>query len=133
MAKRLTARQWGRALYEFTKEAREPEARKIIRGFVALLAKKGALKLAPRIIASYRATYLLEANEVEVTVTSARRIPKIEKDIKAAFGDAYTKVSVREEIEPALLGGVVIQYGDIRVDASIRGRLRDLEAQMNSL
>lgn len=128
--KRLTAQAWGKALYELTKGLRESEAKKILKGFVPLLARARALKLASGIMDAYRDAYYRAEGGVEVVIKSARPLPKLVKEVKVFFS-SQGKVSVKEENAPELVGGAVIQWGDTRVDASIARRLRDLETTLN--
>jgi F-type H+-transporting ATPase subunit delta len=37
---------------------------------------------------------------------------------------------VTERADPSLIGGAVLQYGDVQIDLSIRGALSDLEASI---
>ncbi|MEK7606970.1 MAG: F0F1 ATP synthase subunit delta [Patescibacteria group bacterium] len=128
--KRLTAKEWGRALYEFTKDLQEAEAKKALKGFVLLLVRARALKLAPALLDAFSDAYHTAEGGIEIAIKSARPIPKLTRELKEFFS-SYGKVSIKETLEPELLGGAVIQWGDARVDASLARRLRDLEMTLN--
>lgn len=129
--KRMTARQWGKALFALTQDVKEADARKRILGFCALLRRERALKNLPRILEYYRELYNQSEGVIEVTVQTARAIPKIEKDIKTYLGDAAEKTEFFHEIVPELIGGFVLRFGDVRIDASLRRQLSELEKTMN--
>lgn len=128
--RRLTAKEWGRALYGLTKDLKESEVKKILKGFVLLLARARILKLAPAMIEAYQDAYYAAEGGIEVAIKSARPIPQLVREIKTFFS-SHGKVSVTEDLAPELLGGAVIQWGDVRIDASVARRLRDLEATLN--
>ncbi len=129
--KRITARQWGRALYALTQDAKESEARKRIGGFIELLRRERAFKNLPSILAHYREFYNQAEGILDVTVQSVRPIPKIEKEIRAYLGETAEKVEFRHEIVPELIGGLILRFRDIRIDASLRRQLIELEKTMN--
>jgi F-type H+-transporting ATPase subunit delta len=69
---------------------------------------------------------------VEAVVTSA--LP-LEPDESKAVRERVTamtgaKVQLREEVDESLIGGLTIQVGDRLLDASVRGRLERLRAQI---
>ena len=44
-----------------------------------------------------------------------------------------TKVLLQETHDPSLIGGMVIKFGDIQIDASIKRQLNQLKAEMSDL
>lgn len=70
----------------------------------------------------------------EVTVTSAfpmsdAETTKLAASLKRRFAQ---DVRVSVEVDPALMGGVVVRFGDLVIDASVRGRLNKLASTLNS-
>lgn len=70
----------------------------------------------------------------EVTVTSAfpmndAETTKLAVSLKRRFAQ---DVRVSVEVDPALMGGVVVRFGDLVIDASVRGRLNKLASTLNS-
>ena len=45
---------------------------------------------------------------------------------------AGSKVDLRTEVDPAIIGGLTIQVGDRLLDDSVRGRLERLRVQLRS-
>lgn len=70
----------------------------------------------------------------EVTVTSAfpmgdAETAKLTASLKRRFAQ---DVRVAVEVDPALMGGIVVRFGDLVIDASVRGRLNKLASTLNS-
>ena len=43
------------------------------------------------------------------------------------------KVTLKEKLDPALVGGIVIDYGTTRYDGSVRTRLNALRSELGSV
>jgi F-type H+-transporting ATPase subunit delta len=68
------------------------------------------------------------ANQVDVQLISAAHLDNkvlahLEKAIAARLGKS---IIVTQEIDPSILGGVIVKSGDLVLDGSIRGRLMRL-------
>ena len=71
-----------------------------------------------------------EAPDVELTTAyelSDEEADSILKKIEAASG---RRVEATRKVDPELIGGVVLQAGSLRVDASVRGRLNRLRHEL---
>ena len=42
-------------------------------------------------------------------------------------------VSIKEKVDPSIIGGVVIDYGSTRYDGSIRTRLNELKKELGGV
>jgi len=96
--------------------------------FLRVLNRHGRLILLPRIAAEARLRFDARRNRVAVTVRSA--VPLEEHERSALDGRLATLTGatpvVRYEVNPELLGGLVVQVGDDVFDASLRSRLNQL-------
>ena len=54
---------------------------------------------------------------------------KVVKEIEEASG---RKIVATRTVDPALIGGLVVQAGSIRLDASVRGRLQQLREELTA-
>jgi F-type H+-transporting ATPase subunit delta len=54
---------------------------------------------------------------------------KILGEIERAAG---RKVEANRKVDPELIGGLVLQAGSVRLDASVRGRLEQLREQLTT-
>ena len=102
------------------------------RQFLAVLADNRRLALLPEIAALY-AQHRAEAERVvKATVTSAQALEPIEVEalrisLKKRFG---RDVELATAIDPALIGGAVIDAGDVVIDGSLRTKLARLGAAL---
>lgn len=91
--------------------------------FVMIDHNRGGL--LPAIIGRYGQLYRQYQGyqPVEVTVAqplSDEQIEKLSRELTEAMN---TKIDLDVHVDPALLGGLVIRYGDKMVDNSVKGRL----------
>ena len=96
--------------------------------FVSLLASNGRLELLPEILALYEQYKAEHDKTVEVELRSAVELTKKQiEDLNARLETKLgRKVNINCQIDPAVMGGMIIRAGDLVIDASIRGKLNDL-------
>jgi F-type H+-transporting ATPase subunit delta len=73
-----------------------------------------------------------EERRLTVELTTARELSDAEakailKQIEDAAG---RRVEATQKVDPDLVGGIVLQAGSLRVDASVRGRLERLRHEL---
>ena len=102
------------------------------RNLVLLLVRRGRSELLPRVATEYRRLYDRREGIVEATVTSATQLDKDElAAIRSRIGELTSgKVEMTTNVDPSILGGVIIQLGDQLIDGSVRGRLERLRNQL---
>jgi F-type H+-transporting ATPase subunit delta len=96
--------------------------------FLELLIEKGRMTEVFRIRRQYEVLWKHENRRIDVTVTSAVEldpavVSKIGEEIERQTGQ---KVDLASRVEESILGGVVLQVGNMVLDASIRNRLEKL-------
>jgi F-type H+-transporting ATPase subunit delta len=102
--------------------------------FLGVLAANRRLAKLPGIISAFKAIAAAQRGEVSATVTSAH--PLTQTQLNAL----KTKLTQREgrtvmlsaEVDPDLLGGLIVTIGSQRIDASIRTRLNSLAQAMKA-
>jgi F-type H+-transporting ATPase subunit delta len=94
--------------------------------FLKAVIRHNRMVFLPQIIARFNE--LLEAHHgyriMQVTVSEAmdgRQTEKLSADIAGAVND---KVKLQVSVNPAIMGGIIIRYGDRVIDNSVRSRLR---------
>jgi F-type H+-transporting ATPase subunit delta len=104
------------------------DADELVRNFLRLLAEKGRTGQIEEIHRELEALAAAEERRLEVELTTAVDLsPAEEKRILEQIERASgRKVEATRKVDPSLIGGVVLQAGSLRVDASVRGRLERL-------
>jgi ATP synthase F1 delta subunit len=102
----------------------EPE----LANFLELLAEKHRMPVIYRIRRDFDALWARENKRLGVTVTSA---VELSDDVVGQIGDAIEKqtgqtVELRSRVDEGILGGIVLQVGNMVLDASVRNRLEKL-------
>lgn len=100
--------------------------------FLALLADNGRLVMLPEIAALYEELRAEADQVVKATVTSATELPAGELDnIKAALKKRFGRdVEVETAVDASLIGGAVINAGDVVIDGSLKGKLARLQTAL---
>jgi F-type H+-transporting ATPase subunit delta len=102
------------------------------RQFVEVLAENGRLPLLPEIAALYEQARSDEERTVQVKITSATPlseadVQRLVAPLRARFG---REIIVSHATDPDLIGGALIDAGDVVIDGSVRGKLKRLAAQL---
>lgn len=126
---RYTAKQYAEALYGSLREAHAGTFSLHAKQFVALLKKEGALKLLPQILNKLELLEREHTGRKLVRVSSAG--PMSEKAL-AELKSIFQKSEIREAYDKNLVGGLIVEWDDFRVDGSVRGRLAKLRSSLSS-
>ncbi len=107
-------------------------ADELVRNFLRLLVEKGRAAEVREIAAEFEALVAAAERVLEVELTTAYELPEAELErilgrIEEASG---RKVRSTRRVDPHLIGGIVLQAGSMRLDASVRGRLERLRQQL---
>jgi F-type H+-transporting ATPase subunit delta len=103
-----------------------------VRNFVRLLAEKGRAGEVSQIVDELDTLVAQAEGILDVDLTTAYQLDdkdfgRIVGRIEAASG---RKVQATRSVDPELIGGLVLQVGSMRVDASVRGRLERLRQEL---
>jgi F-type H+-transporting ATPase subunit delta len=110
------------------------EADPLVRNFLLLLAEKGRLGQVGEIQAELERLIAVQERVLELELTTAVELSdeeaaKVVGQIEQAAG---RKVEATRSVDPDLIGGIVIQAGSQRLDASVRGRLDQLRQELTA-
>ncbi|MGV8932726.1 MAG: F0F1 ATP synthase subunit delta [Luteimonas sp.] len=107
-------------------------ASELFGNFLALLAGNRRLALLPEIAGLYQQLRAEAEHVVKAKVTSATELPAGELDtIKVALKKRFgCEVEVETAVDASLIGGAVIDAGDVVIDGSLRGKLSRLQAAL---
>lgn len=123
----------------FSSEEKKDGIRKIVvdaderfLNFLELLAERHRMPAIFRIRRAYDALWREENKLLPVTVTSAVDLDEglVEGLGKRIEEQTGKKVELTSQVDPDVLGGLVLQVGNMVLDASIRNRLEQLRKQV---
>ena len=100
--------------------------------FIKLLADNQRLQALPEIAALFEQRKREAEKVLQVRVRTAAPIDasetaKLKDALKRRFG---RDIELEQTVDPAVLGGAIIDAGDVVIDGSVRGRLHQLEAAL---
>jgi F-type H+-transporting ATPase subunit delta len=104
----------------------------LVRNFLRLIAEKGRAGQIPGIRDEFQALVDRAQGRVAVELTTAFALSddeaaSIVSQIEQSSG---RKVEATRKVDPELVGGMILQAGSLRVDASVRGRLQRLRHEL---
>jgi F-type H+-transporting ATPase subunit delta len=102
--------------------------------FARLLAEKNRIASAAEVHREFERLIAAEERVLELELTTAIELTdeeaeRIVGEIQRAAG---RKVEANRAVDPELIGGLVLQAGSVRLDASVRGRLDQLREELTS-
>ncbi len=127
-----TAQTYGASLYQLTAGLPDKDVKRAIERFVELLASRHELDLAPKVLEAVEREARKAEGVLEVSVSTADELSEDRRErLEKAFAKATGKsVEMRWKTDASLIGGAVIRYDDILLDASLKGRLDRLKQQL---
>ncbi|MGY0483890.1 F0F1 ATP synthase subunit delta [Endobacter medicaginis] len=105
---------------------------KTVTDFAGVVAANRRLPELRRIVSAFAALLAARRGVVAADVTSAFPLTDLQRtQLRARLTEAgYSKVDLRETVDPALLGGLSLRIGARLYDATIRSRLQRLQHAM---
>lgn len=100
--------------------------------FLKLVAEKRRFNSLKQILEHFNHLDLKKRGILEITAESVQNLSdkqkqKLEKGLEKAFNQP---IIINYKINPAILGGMTIQYNSVKVDDSVAGKLQRLEQIM---
>lgn len=105
---------------------------KSLHNLISLLASNKRLMLLPAIHELYEEHKAEQEKTLDVNVFSfaAMSADQQKKLVESLSQRLQRKVALKITIDPSLLGGAVIQAGDLVIDGSVRGKLNKLGSEL---
>ena len=108
------------------------DADPLVRNFLLVAVEKGRAAELEQILEELDGLVAAEQGRLTVELTTAIELSdeearEILRQIEEASGRT---VEATRRVDPDLIGGIVLQAGSLRVDASVRGRLNRLRHQL---
>jgi F-type H+-transporting ATPase subunit delta len=131
---KVSPASYAAALYEATHDLKGQELEAALGRFVQLLADRGMLGKADKIIAAYTRYADEKAGRVRATLESARPLDEATVTHLATLlrQRVGTEVVFDQTINPELLGGARILIGDVVIDTSVAGALNQLRTTLRT-
>lgn len=100
--------------------------------FLRLLIRKRREDLIDEVMREFRSLVAAQQNRVDAIATTANPLsPGQEERLTQSLQSMTGKtVSLTTNVDPAIVGGVVVRIGDSVIDGSVRGQLQRLEQQL---
>ncbi|KAL2265542.1 hypothetical protein VTJ83DRAFT_6642 [Remersonia thermophila] len=106
-----------------------------VKNFLSTLAENNRLGLLPGVCTKFAELISAARGEVEMVVTSAqpldnKTLNRLESAVsKSSYVGAGKKLRVKNQVNPDIVGGLIVEVGDRTIDLSVSSRL----AKMNKL
>jgi F-type H+-transporting ATPase subunit delta len=104
----------------------------LVINFLRLIAEKGRAAELADIVAELDILVAREKRILDVELTTATKLS--DEDFDRILGQIENasgrKVQADRKVDPGLIGGIVLQAGSMRLDASVRGRLERLRSDL---
>ena len=109
-------------------------ADELVVNFVKLLAEKGRAAELDEVAVEYDVLIAARERILDVELTTAQELSDVDFErIKTQIEQASGRtVQAERKVDPNLIGGIVLQAGSMRLDASVRGRLERLRQELAS-
>lgn len=106
----------------------------LVRNFLRIAAEKGRIGEINEIAREFERLVAAQERRLSVELTTAYELSDDEaREIVQQIEDASgRRVDAMRSVDPGLIGGLVLQAGTLRVDASVRGRLERLRRELVS-
>jgi|O1111metagenome_2_1110795.scaffolds.fasta_scaffold06315_2 F-type H+-transporting ATPase subunit delta len=102
--------------------------------FVRILADKGRIAQFSQVVAAFQKLYNKHNNIQDVTAVTAVPLKpelalKLQKRLEELTGK---RIVLQNQVDPAILGGVVLKLDNDLIDDSVRARLEGLKKQLSA-
>ncbi|KAJ1961414.1 ATP synthase F0 subcomplex subunit OSCP atp5 [Dipsacomyces acuminosporus] len=105
----------------------------ITTNFFSTLAENNRLSITKAVISSYKSLMEAERGIVSVKVTSAnplgsKELKQVKDNLtKGGLIKDFKEINVVNKVNPSIIGGMVVEFGDFTIDMSVSSRLAKLE------
>ncbi|MFA5022327.1 MAG: ATP synthase F1 subunit delta [Patescibacteria group bacterium] len=129
---KINTKKYAIALYEIAKESDKAQLKSVLENLVKILARKGLLSSADKIISDFKKYYDLQEGICQVTIEtitalSAAEKEEVTKELKKITGK---KIELIDKINPELIGGMILNFNDTLIDGSLKTQLQDLHKKL---
>jgi F-type H+-transporting ATPase subunit delta len=107
-------------------------ANELVRNTLLLLVEKGRIAEVEQVAEEFEALVAKAERRLGLELTTAVELSDEDADrlVQSISGTLGRPIDARRTVDPRLIGGVVLQVGSLRLDASVRGRLDKLRREL---
>ena len=118
--------------YSTVKALFEERLESLTLNFLLLMVEKGREQLFPNVVDAFQALRDEQNGIVQVTARVARSVDENEKEILVSSVESSLgkKVRLDVQVDPSLLGGIVVKIGDTVHDGSFVNQLKSLRERL---
>lgn len=103
--------------------------------FLCILTDKRRIQYIGKIASEFKDEYNNVNGILEVTVTTSA---PLKKELALKLTEKLTsvtgkKIRLIEKVEPDILGGIILSYGNTQLDSSIKSKLSSIHSQIKSV
>ena len=107
----------------------------IIYNFLCVITEKNRFGYLPQIAEEFKDGYYEMSGIAEVTVTTVIPLKddaraKLSKKLAAMYGK---EIIMKEKIDPSIIGGMIVTYGDNMLDGSVKTKLDKMHGQIKGM
>jgi len=127
----LSAEERSKVISSLTSGASSP----ILANLLEVLAQNGRLPLTNEVINDFHSLMAAHRNELTVTVTTAeplapssKEMARLEKAVKGSKIAEGKNVKVVNKVNPSILGGMMVDFGDQTIDLTASSKVTKYSA-----
>lgn len=107
----------------------------LVRDFLGVVARNRRLFAVPAMIDAFLAKLAARRGEVNAQITAAQplteaQLAALNEQLRRSIG---SRVSVEVQVDPGLIGGMIVKIGSRMVDGSVRSKLQRLQLAMKNV
>lgn len=104
----------------------------IVRDFICLVTDKNRITYFDKITEAFNQLYYSHNNIAEMTVVTSvpLKTEMKEKLLKKLEKQSGKTVILKEEVDPSILGGVILRMGNSQIDNSVKGRIEAIASSL---
>lgn len=126
--RKISSKKYAISLYESLQDGKKNKIPVMIQSFVKLLVRNKDLKKADKVIKAFRDYTNEQENILAVSVFSVDKLDRqlkteIIRHLKSSF---QKEIELQEYLDQDLIGGMVLKYGDVVADGSVKKRIESL-------
>ncbi|MBU0647819.1 F0F1 ATP synthase subunit delta [Patescibacteria group bacterium] len=111
------------ALYESLTEASPRLHGRVIKNFVQQIQKDKLVSKSEDIVESFKQTISQQSDQIIVNIITTEPLGDISALSTTITAKIHKPVTIKTEVNPEIIGGMIVVIGDYKIDMSVKSRL----------